>query len=434
MSDPKAEAAVKKLARLLSNTICPNCGTRNKYGFSTVCIKFHTFVCNQCKSSHQAVSHRCKSLTMSSWTMEEVEELKRKGNDYARKTWMGRAPTEGQGGRPKEGDSLAVFKQFVVNAYEYKKYYQEYDESQSYPQPQTQLERKEIPTKKTVSKVRTELRTERKVKEKSKVRKPPQPTPVPTVDLLSFGTQTETVSSTNDSNISSFDSFAHFDAQKPTVEKQSTAVNGDTAALDLFAISSHLDSSTDNFAPKTKQSVATSSNVSFDPFSSTSFETPNSSNNPSFSKPTKQIMKSNGMSNMNPTFNSSNSAMSRPMQTFTQQQQMMMMQQQMMNMSMNGNMNMNMNMNNAGANTNPMNMNKNIFMNNMSANTNRTNGYMNGSSGINSNNSFSQQSPPVMAMNFGSANGNGYAISGMGTQANRTKTAKDFDPFASIGI
>ena len=46
-----AEAAVKKLARLPGNTICPNCGTQKKFGFSTVCIKYLTFVCNYCKSS-----------------------------------------------------------------------------------------------------------------------------------------------------------------------------------------------------------------------------------------------------------------------------------------------------------------------------------------------------------------------------------------------
>lgn len=39
-----AESAVKKLARLPANTICPNCGTQKKFGFSTVCIKYYTFV------------------------------------------------------------------------------------------------------------------------------------------------------------------------------------------------------------------------------------------------------------------------------------------------------------------------------------------------------------------------------------------------------
>uniref|UniRef100_A0A7S4EGB6 Arf-GAP domain-containing protein n=1 Tax=Pseudo-nitzschia australis TaxID=44445 RepID=A0A7S4EGB6_9STRA len=125
MSSSAAEQRVKKLARLLSNTTCANCGTVKKFGFSTVCIKYFTFVCNNCKSSHQAISHRCKSLTMSSWTDKEVAELERKGNDYARRTWLKNAPPVGQGGRPCEGAPLNVFKRFVVDVYERKRYYGE---------------------------------------------------------------------------------------------------------------------------------------------------------------------------------------------------------------------------------------------------------------------------------------------------------------------
>jgi hypothetical protein len=123
MSLSAAEQKVRKLARLSSNIVCANCGTEKKFGFSTVCIKFFTFVCNDCKSSHQAISHRCKSLTMSSWTDAEVNELQEKGNDYARQTWLKNAPPVGQGGRPKEGDDINVFKRFVVAAYEHKKYF-----------------------------------------------------------------------------------------------------------------------------------------------------------------------------------------------------------------------------------------------------------------------------------------------------------------------
>ncbi|KAL3776239.1 hypothetical protein HJC23_011736 [Cyclotella cryptica] len=122
---PTPEAAIKSLARLPPNCICPNCGAHSKYGFSTVCIKYLTFVCNACKSSHQAVSHRCKSLTMSSWDHGEVLQLKTHGNDYARRVWLGNAPAVGTGGRPKEGDDINVFKRFVVEAYEHKKYYRE---------------------------------------------------------------------------------------------------------------------------------------------------------------------------------------------------------------------------------------------------------------------------------------------------------------------
>lgn len=125
-----AEQKVKKLARLPGNMVCANCGTSKKFGHSTVCIKFYTFVCSDCKSSHQAISHRCKSLTMSSWTDAEVTELEAKGNDYARDTWLKNAPPPGTGGRPKEGDHIDVFKRFVVDAYEHKKYYGEYTGAQ----------------------------------------------------------------------------------------------------------------------------------------------------------------------------------------------------------------------------------------------------------------------------------------------------------------
>ena len=71
----QAEAALKRLRKLEQNCVCPNCGTHNQFGFGNVCVKFKTFVCDNCKSSHQAISHRCKSVTMSTWNMEEVQEL-----------------------------------------------------------------------------------------------------------------------------------------------------------------------------------------------------------------------------------------------------------------------------------------------------------------------------------------------------------------------
>ena len=128
MSDPKAELAIKKLARLPANTICPNCGTEKKFGFSTICMKYKTFVCNMCKAGHTAISHRCKSLTMSSWTAAEVHSLTEAGgggNDIARRTWLANAPPIGTGGRPREGDDVNVFKRFVVQVSEERRYWAE---------------------------------------------------------------------------------------------------------------------------------------------------------------------------------------------------------------------------------------------------------------------------------------------------------------------
>jgi hypothetical protein len=138
MASPAAEAAVKKLARLPSNCVCPNCGTEKKFGFGTVCVKYWTFVCNECKSSHQAISHRCKSITMSSWSMADVETLQAHGNDVARRTWLQHAPAIGTQGRPQPGrDSIDVYKAFIVDVYERKKYYGNADAAADQPQQQS---------------------------------------------------------------------------------------------------------------------------------------------------------------------------------------------------------------------------------------------------------------------------------------------------------
>lgn len=66
---------------------------------------------------------------MSNWTVEEVNELMDKnggGNAAAVHIWLGKAPKCGSkypgGARPKEGDRIEIFKQFVLDAYEYGKF------------------------------------------------------------------------------------------------------------------------------------------------------------------------------------------------------------------------------------------------------------------------------------------------------------------------
>ena len=66
---------------------------------------------------------------MSEWTWDEVNQLTDEqggGNDAARHTWLANAPQCGgrySGGyRPKEGDRVDIFKQFVVDCYEHGKF------------------------------------------------------------------------------------------------------------------------------------------------------------------------------------------------------------------------------------------------------------------------------------------------------------------------
>lgn len=176
-----AESAVKKLARLPGNCICANCGTESKYGFSTVCIKYYTFVCNLCKTAHQAVSHRCKSLTMSSWDQGEVLKLMKNGNVVAGKTWLAAAPPIGQGGRPKEGDDVNVFKRFVVATYDGKRYYREAGgvRADAAPSPRPTA----APSQPQSVRHRAIAPSQPKPAPKPK----PVPAPAPAVDLLDFG-------------------------------------------------------------------------------------------------------------------------------------------------------------------------------------------------------------------------------------------------------
>lgn len=117
------EAILKKLRKLESNRVCPNCGVEATIvGFGNVCVKFRTFVCDLCKTSHQAISHRVKSVTMSTWTHEEVCSLRDGGNSVALRTWLAKAPAIGQryngGARPKSGDKIEVYKKFILDCYD----------------------------------------------------------------------------------------------------------------------------------------------------------------------------------------------------------------------------------------------------------------------------------------------------------------------------
>lgn len=125
MSSPP-EQLLKKIRKLEANCTCPNCHTPapRGIGFGSVCVKFGTFVCDMCKTSHQAISHRVKSVSMSAWTLEEVRALEHPqgGNALAAQTWLADAPAPGckstGARRPRQGDDIAVFKQFVVDCYE----------------------------------------------------------------------------------------------------------------------------------------------------------------------------------------------------------------------------------------------------------------------------------------------------------------------------
>ncbi|TYJ18000.1 hypothetical protein E1A91_A09G092200v1 [Gossypium mustelinum] len=76
--DEKNEKIVRNLMKLPSNRRCINC---NSQGPQYVCTNFSTFVCATCSGIHREFSHRVKSVSMATFTAEDVAGLREGGNE-----------------------------------------------------------------------------------------------------------------------------------------------------------------------------------------------------------------------------------------------------------------------------------------------------------------------------------------------------------------
>ena len=109
-----AEKELEKVRKEKHNMKCADCDEKSEWGFGAVVVPYGSFVCNLCKQvrhrytsipgskqarllffaqAHQAYSHRVKSVTMSNWTMAEVDALRYEnggGNKNCRKSWHGK--------------------------------------------------------------------------------------------------------------------------------------------------------------------------------------------------------------------------------------------------------------------------------------------------------------------------------------------------------
>ncbi|CAI5743676.1 unnamed protein product [Peronospora destructor] len=123
----EAESAVNALKKLEANKTCVNCGNYNRFGHQNICEKVRTFVCSNCKSAHQSYSMRVKSVSMSNWTMNEVDALREQnggGNAVAARVWYGRWD-DSQMRKPSKEDALDYYKQCINRVYNEKAFYDE---------------------------------------------------------------------------------------------------------------------------------------------------------------------------------------------------------------------------------------------------------------------------------------------------------------------
>ncbi|KAH7677512.1 putative GTPase-activating protein [Dioscorea alata] len=83
--EERNEKIIRGLLKLPPNRNCINC---NSLGPQYVCTNFWTFVCTICSGIHREFTHRVKSVSMSKFTLKEVEALQKGGNQRSREIFL----------------------------------------------------------------------------------------------------------------------------------------------------------------------------------------------------------------------------------------------------------------------------------------------------------------------------------------------------------
>ncbi|XP_045598480.1 arf-GAP domain and FG repeat-containing protein 1 isoform X2 [Procambarus clarkii] len=86
--DEKNLKTLRELGSLAANRTCFDCHQR---GTTYINMTVGSFVCTSCSGSLRGLNppHRVKSISMASFTQEEIEQIKSKGNQYCGAVWLG---------------------------------------------------------------------------------------------------------------------------------------------------------------------------------------------------------------------------------------------------------------------------------------------------------------------------------------------------------
>ncbi|XP_068621223.1 arf-GAP domain and FG repeat-containing protein 1 [Battus philenor] len=108
---------LRELISLNGNKYCLDC---NQRGPTYVNTTIGSFVCSKCSGMLRGLTppHRVKSISMATFTPEEIEFIKARGNDYCRRVWLGLYDGESV----NFNDEQSV-KDFMSDKYEKKRYY-----------------------------------------------------------------------------------------------------------------------------------------------------------------------------------------------------------------------------------------------------------------------------------------------------------------------
>mmetsp|Transcript_5684 Transcript_5684/g.7973 ORF Transcript_5684/g.7973 Transcript_5684/m.7973 type:complete len:520 (-) Transcript_5684:115-1674(-) len=108
----KLAAEIRSIRKLKANKKCFDCVEK---GPTYVCTNFATFICTPCAGVHREFNHVVKSTTMANFSEEEVEELSKGGNSFAKKLWRSRWK-DTKNPKP-ESDDLQGIRDFIRATY-----------------------------------------------------------------------------------------------------------------------------------------------------------------------------------------------------------------------------------------------------------------------------------------------------------------------------
>ncbi|KAK3917508.1 Arf-GAP domain and FG repeat-containing protein 1 [Frankliniella fusca] len=115
------EKHLKILRDLVSNPSNRQCFDCHQRGPTYVNMTIGSFVCTSCSGLLRGLTppHRVKSISMATFTPEEIELISSRGNEYCRRIWLGLY----EPGRMTESRDEQGIKDFMIAKYEKKRYY-----------------------------------------------------------------------------------------------------------------------------------------------------------------------------------------------------------------------------------------------------------------------------------------------------------------------
>uniref|UniRef100_A0A2M3Z5Y9 Putative gtpase-activating protein n=1 Tax=Anopheles braziliensis TaxID=58242 RepID=A0A2M3Z5Y9_9DIPT len=114
--DDKILKTLRELVSIGGNKECFDCGQK---GPTYINMTIGSFVCTSCSGILRGLTppHRVKSISMATFTQEEIEFLKLNGNENCRRTWLGLWDTK--------RTIKQELRDFMMDKYERKRYYLE---------------------------------------------------------------------------------------------------------------------------------------------------------------------------------------------------------------------------------------------------------------------------------------------------------------------